>query len=105
MKIEEFRFWIKKRYGNFIRIVSDGTDKASDEGHIYLRQWLVVAIVGTKLYYNSTMKVKGKAKKQYLHYSRFMIELRNGVWYLKNHEVAKKYINVFVNCVLEELLR
>ena len=31
MKIEEFRSWIKKRYGNFIRIVSDGTDKASDE--------------------------------------------------------------------------
>lgn len=105
MKIEEFRSWIKKRYGNFIRIVSDGTDKASDEGHVYLRQWLVVAIVGTKLYYNSTIKVKGKAKKQYLHYSRFMMELRNNEWYLINYEEAKKYVKFFVKEVLEDMLK
>ena len=105
MKIEEFRSWIKKRYGNFIRIVSDGTDKASDEGHVYLIQWLVVAIVGTKLYYNSTVKVKSKSKKQYLHSSRFMMELRNDGWYLINHEEAKKYVRFFVKTVLEDMLK
>ena len=106
MKTEEFRSWIRKRYGGVVRIITDGTDKASEEGHSYCREFLFYAIFdGKKIYYNTRMNVSGKRRKQYLHDSRFLIELRNGEWYLINYEAAKKYADVFVNCVIEDMLK
>ena len=105
MKTEEFRSWIKKRYGGMVRILTDGTDKASEEGHIYCREFLFYMVIGINIYYNTRINVKRKTKKQYLRNSRFMIELQNGEWYLKNHIEAKKYVDIFVNCVLEETLK
>lgn len=106
MKIEEFRSWIKKRYGGVVRLLTDGTDKASEEGHTYFRQFLFVVVINNKkIYYSSTMPVKGKLNKQYLHDSRFIIELHNDEWYLKNHEAVKKYVDFFVAKVIEEILK
>lgn len=105
MKVKEFRSWLKKRYGGMIRIVTDGTDKASTDGHIYARQFLFCALIGQKIYYNNLVKVKGKTKKQYLYNSRFMIKLQNDEWYLVNYNEAKKYVEYFVNCVLEDMLK
>lgn len=106
MKTEEFRSWIRKRYGGVVRIITDGTDKASEEGHAYIREFLFYAIFdGKKIYYNTRMSISNKKKKQYLCDSRFMIELKNGEWYLVNHDAAKKYADVFVNCVIEDMLK
>ena len=105
MKVEEFRSWIKNRYGEVVHIITDGTDKASEEGRVYYREFLFYVIFGKKIYYNTRMNVKGKAKRQYLSNSRFMIKLRNGEWYLVNHKAAKKYVDVFVNCVIEDILK
>ena len=105
MKTEEFRSWVRKKYNNFVRILTDGTDKASEEGHTYYREFLFYVIFDTKIYYNTRIKLKNKKKEQHLHNSRFMIELQNGEWYLVNHEEAKKYVDDFVNCIIGELLK
>ena len=105
MKIEEFRSWIRKKYNGTVRIITDGTDKASEEGRTYCREFLFYMVFGKKIYYNTRINVKGKTKKQYLHDSRFIIELRNDKWYLKNYEAAKKYVDFFVKCVLEDILK
>lgn len=101
MKIEEFRSWIRKKYNGTVRIITDGTDKASEEGHTYCREFLFYMVFGKKIYYNTRTKVKDKAK----HDSRFMIELRNNEWYLIDYKAAMKYTDVFVNCVVEDMLK
>ena len=105
MKIEEFRSWIRKKYNGTVRVITDGTDKASEEGRTYCREFLFYMVFGKKIYYNTRINVKSKAKKQYLHDSRFMIKLRNNEWYLINYKAAMKYTDVFVNCVMEDMLK
>ena len=101
MKIEEFRSWIRKKYNGTVRIITDGTDKASEEGRTYCREFWFYMVFGKKIYYNTRTKVKDKAK----HDSRFMIELRNNEWYLIDYKAAMKYTDVFVNCVVEDMLK
>lgn len=105
MKIEEFRLLIKKTYGGMVRFMDDGTGKSSEDGHMYFRQWIIALGGRIDCYTNITLKVGGKRKKAYLHDSRFIMRLSNGVWYLDNFESAKKYVDFFVNCALGEMLK
>ncbi len=106
MKMEEFRFWTKEKYGGMVRFLDDGTGKSSEDGHMYFRQW-ILALGGRKdcCYTNKTLRVGGKRKKTYLYDSRFIMKLSGGVWYLNNFESAKRYVDFFVDCALGEMLK
>ncbi len=106
MKMEEFRSWMKEKYGGMVRFLDDGTGKSSEDGHMYFRQWIIA--LGGRIdccYTNITLRVGGKRKKTYLYDSRFIMRLSGGVWYLNNFESAKKYVDFFVDCALGEMLK
>jgi len=103
MKIEEFRSLVKKRYGGYIKIIDDGTDKYSEDGHCYFRQ--IGLITADGLYSNYTIKPKKKKDKILLHDSRFFLSLSGGIWYIKNYVAAENYVDLFAKCVLEEILK
>ena len=103
MKIEEFRFWVNKKYGGYIKIIDDGTGKSSEDGHSYFRQITIMTADG--LYSNYTIKTKRKKDKILLRDSRFFLRRSGGIWYLTNYKAAMSYVNRFVVCVLEERLK
>lgn len=99
MKESDFVSLVNKKYGGLIRIVDMGTDKASEDNHMYLRPLVVVF----------------RTLDNYRNYEHWNLELRprfnclikkvDGIWYLHNSEKALEHISFFVKHVLESLLK